>query len=323
MNVLVLSAGRRVELVQAFQRELRNLIPGAKVVAADARPELSSACHIADARVTLPRCGEAEYVDALRDTCIRHAIGLVIPTIDHELPILAQHRSDFANAGVHVMISDPALVADARDKRRVAQLFQRLGMATPKILDRSSPTFPCFVKPYDGSAGIGARRVDTAAEISADMLADEKLMFMEYLGRNYAEYTIDCYYDRQGHLRCLVPRERLEVRAGEVSKGITRRHDLYDDLLQCLDRLTGARGCITVQVFYDVSTKRTVGIEINARFGGGYPLADAAGATFPRWSLQEYLLGDAVPFFDRWESDLLMLRYDAKVLVHAASSHHR
>ncbi len=43
MNILISSAGRRVSLVRAFQKELKTLYPNAKVYAADAKPVLSAA----------------------------------------------------------------------------------------------------------------------------------------------------------------------------------------------------------------------------------------------------------------------------------------
>jgi carbamoyl-phosphate synthase large subunit len=61
-------------------------------------------------------------------------------------------------------------------------------------------------------------------------------------------------------------------------------------------------------------------LEINPRFGGGFPLSNAAGADFTDWLIKEYLLGQKLPFYDLWSSDLVMLRYDAKVIVNATES---
>jgi carbamoyl-phosphate synthase large subunit len=103
-----------------------------------------------------------------------------------------------------------------------------------------------------------------------------------------------------------------------VSKGVTRKNHVYDYLLEKLTALKGARGCITLQLFNNVKTGRFAALEINPRFGGGYPLSYSAGALYPGWLIDEYLLGRDVPFLDSWESNLMMLRYDAKVLVHGA-----
>jgi len=178
-------------------------------------------------------------------------------------------------------------------------------------------TFPCFVKPYDGSRSVGAEKLQNMADLSDAILADQKLMFMEYIDDSHHEYTVDAYFDRYSRLRCLVPRHRLEVRDGEISKGITRKNHVYEYLLGRLMELKGARGCLTLQIFAQPEGRRYAGLEINPRFGGGYPLSYAAKANYPGWLIEEYLLHQDIPFFDAWESDLLMLRYDAQVLVHA------
>lgn len=315
-NILVLSAGRRVELVQSFQNALRRHFPGALVYATDMRPDLSAACQIADGSLAVPRATDPQYVDFLSEFCSQHGIGMVIPTIDTELRVMAGSRERFLSEGVHVIVSGAALVSVCRDKRKTANVFDELGIAQPAIYDRNAIRFPCFCKPFDGSCSVGARPLHTVDMLSPELLANEKNMFMELVGSEYSEYTIDAYYNRAGQLCCLVPRERIEVRGGEVSKGATRKHFVYDYLLPRLRRMPDARGCITVQVFANPDSKDIKALEINPRFGGGYPLSHAAGADYPDWLVREYFLGEEITFMDSWESNLLMLRYDAKVIVH-------
>lgn len=142
-------------------------------------------------------------------------------------------------------------------------------------------------------------------------------MFAQYIDieNTFSEFTVDMYYDRQGRLKCAIPRERLEVRTGEVSKGATRRNALYKELVEKMAVLEGARGCITAQFFVSKTDNTTYGVEINPRFGGGFPLTHAAGGNYPGWLIQEYIGEQDIPFSDDWENNLIMLRYDAKVLV--------
>ena len=58
-------------------------------------------------------------------------------------------------------------------------------------------------------------------------------------------------------------------------------------------------------------------IEINPRFGGGYPLSYSAGANYPGWLIAEYLQGKQLSKFSSWQANLLMLRYDQQILIHA------
>lgn len=315
-NVLLLSAGRRVELAQSFLAEIEQRDLGSRLLATEMKPEISAACQVVDKAIKAPRVTDSSYIEFLFSTCKKENVGLVVPTIDTELLLLSRHRDAFASEGIHVIISDESLVRICRDKRLTAGLFMDLDIDTPKIFARDSISFPCFAKPYDGSCSIGASVVSTPEMLSNVMLADEKMMFMELVDANHQEYTVDAYYDRQGQLRCFVPRQRIETRAGEVSKGVTRRNHVYSYLRDKLARLQGARGCITLQLFSNSATGRFAALEINPRFGGGYPLTYCAGANYPGWLIDEYLLGNAVPFNEEWEADLLMLRYDAKVLVH-------
>lgn len=318
-NVLLLSAGRRVELLQAFKNEIKIRGLQARVLATDLNPKMSAACHVAEEFFEMPRVTADGYMDKLLALCEEQQVGLVVPTIDTELLGLAQTRTDFAAKGIHLVISDEALVQKCRDKRQTAEMFSGLGIDTPSILDRSQLSFPCFAKPYDGSRSIGVAKLENASALTQGMLDDPKLMFMEYIDRSFDEFTVDVYFDRLGALKCLVPRHRLEVRDGEISKGVTRKNHVYHYLLDKLRRIEGARGCLTVQLFAQPEGQRYAALEINPRFGGGYPLSYAAGAKYPGWLIDEYLLNKEVQFFESWEADLLMLRYDAQVLARYAA----
>jgi len=274
---------------------------------------------VADMSFTAPRVNSSEYIDFLIDLCVRHSIGMLVPTIDTELLVLASHRARFAAAGISAVVSDPSLVAACRDKRLTAEVFTQIGIDQPAIYSKDTLSFPCFCKPYDGSCSIDAKAVHSPEMLTPELLANEKNMFMELIGKEFREYTIDAYFTDEGRLCALVPRERIEVRAGEVSKGVTRKHFVYDYMLDKLPKLEGARGCITFQVFGNPDTRAVKALEINPRFGGGYPLSHEAGMDYPDWLIREFFLGESLPFRNDWEADLLMLRYDAKVIVREAN----
>ena len=173
-----------------------------------------------------------------------------------------------------------------------------------------------FAKPYDGSLSKDIYVLRSVEDITPEVRSNAKLMFMEYIDKaKYCEYTVDLYYNAQGELMCLVPRERLEVRAGEINKGITRKNFVCSFLADKLKNIAGARGCICAQFFYCADNNDVVGIEINPRFGGGYPLSYAAGANYPEYLIREYLLGEEVAVCDDWSDAMLMLRYDDAVFV--------
>ena len=59
-NILITSAGRRVELVNAFKLEATNL--DIKVMCVDLYPELSSACQVADLFFSAPKVTSKNYI---------------------------------------------------------------------------------------------------------------------------------------------------------------------------------------------------------------------------------------------------------------------
>lgn len=314
-NILILSAGRRVELVKEFKEALAIYFKDSVVITTDMYPELSAACQIAHKCFKVPSVTDPDYINCIKKICTTNNVGLVIPTIDTELLLLSSCKEDFFYMGVSLIISDVSLIEMCRDKRITRQLFSSLAIDSPIIYERNDLHFPCFCKPYDGSCSIGAMPLLSKDMLTDDIYGNEKNIFMELINKEYKEYTVDVYYNKDGQLTCLVPRERLEVRGGEVSKGVTRLDEVYVYLKERLTNLKNAIGCITVQVFFNPATGSVKGLEINPRFGGGYPLAHAAGANYPEWLIREYFLGEKISFFDGWLKNCLMLRYDAKVLV--------
>ena len=315
-NILVTSVGRRVSLVKAFKHELKFHFQKASVFTTDMKPEWSSACRISDGFFTLPRVTDSEYVNALYDLCIECSVGLVIPTIDTELLVLAANKQKFADAGIVLAVSDFELVVRCRDKRNTNQLFEEFGIQFPKPIDKNNPVFPVFIKPYDGSLSKDILLIRDQMAWNGSLLESEKLMFMEYLNpEEYQEFTVDAYFDKSGILKGLVPRRRIEVRGGEISKGRTEKGALYETLVSKFREMKGARSCLTMQFFEHKTSGRVVGIEINPRFGGGFPLSYEAKANYPDMLIREYLLNEPLDFLDNWIDGLVMLRYDAEIIL--------
>ena len=128
------------------------------------------------------------------------------------------------------------------------------------------------------------------------------------------EYTINIFVDEGGVMRGAIPHLRISVRAGEVEKGRTVRRADFDAIARNLAAsLPGARGVLCFQLFDDPKLGPRV-FEINARFGGGYPLADHAGGHFAENVLRTAIGMPPVACHD-WQDGLTMLRYDSAVFL--------
>jgi len=315
LPILFTSAGRRVELTRCFRAAAERLGARAEVHACDIDPELSAACNDADARFAVPRCSVSGYVDALIDYCRIHGIRLLVPTIDPELHLLALARERFAKVGTLVHVSAPETIEIVRDKAVTAEVLGKAGIPVPRTGTveevRSAPEtwqWPVFVKPSGGSASRGIALAERPDQIRPTY--DEPMIAQELLRGD--EYTVNIYIDASGVLRAAIPHRRISVRAGEVEKGRTvRREDIRAIAGKVAAALPGASGVLCFQLIDDPQRGPRV-FEINARFGGGYPLADHAGGRFAE-SLLARIMGRYECASDDWREGVTMMRYDAAV----------
>ena len=318
-NILITSAGKRVVLVQIFQQTLKDLGLEAKVYTTDMKPMMAPACIVSDGGIKVSPCTAEGYVDELIQICQDKNIGVIIPTIDPELIVLAKNRQRFSEMGVEIVLSEEVFIKACRDKRQTQLYLQEIGIEVPKAVDKYHPTFPMFVKPYDGSLSRDIHVVLNQKELTQEMLENPKFMFMEYLNRNeYKEYSVDMYFGKDHCVKGIVPRERIEVRAGEINKGKTHKNEIVDFLKDKMGCLSGVRGCICFQLFYRESDCSIKGSEINPRFGGGFPLTYHAKANYAAYIIQEYLLHETVDYSDAWLDNTMMLRYDNDIIIYNA-----
>jgi len=322
MNILLSSAGRRVGLIGCLRDGLRLAgLPG-DVYAVD-RACAAPAIHLSGISWQVPGCLEESFIASVFELARDHDVGLIVPTIDTELPAYAEAAPQFRGAGIAVAISDPLTIAIGGDKRLTHTWLIDNGFPTVRqasaeqvLAQPEAWHFPAIAKPYGGSASSGVRRIGSAAQLRAAMEERDDLIVQEIAAGD--EYTVNVYVDRNGRCVCAVPHRRLEVRAGEVSKGYTVKNRRMMRLAAAVaEALPGAWGPLNIQMFQAPDGSLRI-IEINPRFGGGYPLAHEAGAHFTKWLVQE-IHGAAIPeSADDWQDDLAMLRFDDAVYLPGA-----
>ena len=312
MNVLITSAGRRVSLVQAFAHAAQAY--GGAVFAGDANG-LAPALYHAHGAFHLPSVADENYVPQLLSLVHEHRIGLIVPTIDPELAVLAANIPVFIDAGCTALVSSLPFVKLSGDKWLTYEAFAARGVDVPRSwtaeeAQREGLPPRLFVKPRDGSASRDTYRAtpDTLPTILprvANAIIQEEL--------SGPEITIDALLDLDGTPLHYVPRIRIRTLAGESIQGVTIDdddiRDWLNNLLQVAAEL-GAHGPITLQAF--LTPRGPVLIEVNPRFGGGFPLAYAAGGHYPEWLLA-LLRGERLePRIGQYQKKLYMTRYNVE-----------
>jgi len=316
LNIMFTCIGRRVSLLNSFRKSARQLKLQSSFVGTDT-DKLSPALQLCDKGYIVKPVSHRDYLKELLAIVKNEKIKLIVPTVDLDLKLLAVNKSKFEKLGCFVLISAPDVIDICQDKRETFHFLSNAGFGTPytwssqSALRKKDLRYPCFLKPWDGYASRGSAVVRNRMELSFYAKTVPNCIVQEYASG--PEYTCDVFVDFDGVVRCVVPRKRLEVRTGEVSKAqIVKDPKVMETAARAVEALSAGPGVITVQMIKNGSGKINI-IEINPRFGGGVPLSIKSGANFPKWILQLLIGIKPRMKMDGFKDGLIMLRYDSEV----------
>lgn len=311
VNLLFTSAGRRVELLRAFKNAYQALALKGHLVGLDIDP-IAPALNVADCPYIVPRLTHPDYLKTLCQICQREKVDLIFPLIDPDIPFLAKHRESLAETGAKAVVVPEAAATIASDKWQTRDFFRNLNLTTPRswLPEQSHAIdvdYPLFIKPRSGSASNHAYRVKNEKELKffRDYVPDP--IIQEYLAG--PEITNDVICDLNGEIISVVSRRRIEVRWGEVVKGVTVYDPKVTEACITIAQALHAIGPITVQCIMKDGIPYFT--EINARVGGGAPLGIAAGADWPKWLLARFAgIPIGIPPLGSYEKGLYLSRFD-------------
>lgn len=332
MNILFTCAGRRTYLLKYFKE---NLSEGDKIVATDM--QLSApALQAADVKIQVPAVYDPEYVNITLRICEEQKIDALFSLNDLELPILAENKERFEAIGVKVVVSDPKVIDIAFDKYKTAQWVESLGLTAPKTyvriedckkaLEAGEIAFPLFMKPRWGSGSIGLESIADMEELdiyygllmkkikktilATASIGDEYIMIQEKL--TGSEYGLDIMNDLDGKNIGVSVKQKLAMRAGETDKAVTVDLPEVREMGRKIGEALGHIGNLDVDIMQRADGAYCV-LELNPRFGGGFPFSYEAGVNFPK-ALIQMIKGESfdtqmlVPEFGRMfsKNDYLM-----------------
>lgn len=301
MNVMLTCAGRRNYLVKFFQQALENR---GRVLAGDATIE-APALQEADESFILPPITHSDYFDKLLDICQQKQVRLLIPLNDLELPYLAKQRDRFLKIGTFPVVSSPEAIDICFDKWATFQFLEKIGISAPKTyltlgeakeaLAQQEISFPLVVKPRWGSASIGIEYPEDDEELELAYRFVKKQVFRSILAGASAsdaerailiqeklsgqEYGLDVINNLEGSYITTFVKRKLTMRAGETDRAVTVENPEMKQIGEKIAQKLGHIGNLDCDVI--VGQKGYCVLELNPRFGGGYPFSHVAGANLP------------------------------------------
>lgn len=314
-NVLILSAGRRVELVQSFQKAAKRLNIKSNIVAGDCSTT-APAVYFADKKVILPSISEGNYIDEIINICKTEDISLVVPTIDTDLLLLSKERVKIEEeSGAKVLISSNEVITICRDKIKTQKFLEENGFKIPKMysneeLKSEKLKFPLFIKPKSGSSSINTFKVNNLEDLTLYKSIIKDPIVQDFVEGN--EYTVDVFLDFNGKAISVVPRLRMATRSGEISKGKIIKDSLIIENIKKLIEVLKPIGHITVQLMR--TSKGIEYIEINPRFGGGAPMSIQSGADSCE-NLYRLLMGEKLNYSEEYLDNIIYLRFDNSICI--------
>ena len=85
VNILITSVGRRTSLLNYFKKEL---VGYGSLIAVDCS-DLAPALYVADRHYIVPRIDEPNYINFIKEICIKEKVVGIFSLIDPELSLLA------------------------------------------------------------------------------------------------------------------------------------------------------------------------------------------------------------------------------------------
>jgi carbamoyl-phosphate synthase large subunit len=301
MNILLSCSGCRNYLIDFFKAALAG---NGRVFVCDSNPDAVS-LQEADRAFIMPRSTHDGYFDRLLDICKQNQIGLLISLNDLELPLLALQRDRFLEIGTIPLISDPTAIDICFDKWKTYQFLKQNNIPTPKTYRSLADAleaiaigelkFPLVVKPRWGTASIGIEFPQDSEELelayrlvrkrltrtilaTASSIDPERSVLIQerIVGGEYGLDVIDNL--DAGYVTTFVKR-KLSMRGGETDRAITLDNPQLIAIGEKIGRNLKHIGNLDCDVLSGPNGYYV--LEMNPRFGGGYPFSHVAGANLP------------------------------------------
>lgn len=301
MNILLTSVGRRSYLIKYFKEIIGEC---GEVHVGNSTSNIPSFAY-ADKNVVTPLIIEDEYIPFIKRYCIENNIKAIIPLFDIDVTVLSKKRMEFLESGIIVVVSSEDVVNICNDKWMTYKYLMSNNIKVPGTYINIEPVmedienkkikFPLIIKPRFGMGSIGVFEADNVEELKVlykKVLSQINNSYIKYLNINIGEstviiqekicgqeYGLDIINNLEGEYQNTIVKKKYSMRSGETDCAEIVNFPELKELGEKISAKLNHIGNLDVDIF--IADNNIYVLELNARFGGGYPFSHMAGVNLP------------------------------------------
>jgi len=308
INILFLGGAKRYSLAERFIKAGKTIGKAIKIYSYELNNDVPIS-GIASVIVGL-KWDDKNIETHLSNIVEKNKINIILPFLDPAISLAADLKFKFKNE-VFIPVSGRAICDIHYDKVLANDWFKKQKIPVPSTEHNK---FPLIAKPRKGSASKGILIINNEKDFKVFKEENSQSKFLIQQFIDATEYSVDAYVDTSERILGIVPRQRLEISAGEVTKSITERNINIINYSRRILKAGHFKGPVTIQFLLEHSTGKVFVLEINPRFGGGVINSIEAGFNIPLLILNEYLNREN-KIIDNWKENLLMMRVHREVFL--------
>lgn len=302
MNILLSSVGRRSYLCNYFRSVLGD---AGKVIATNSLQN-TTGMKAADIPLVIPPANHPSYGKILLNICKTYDVKLVCSLHDWETPYLGAMKDELYNQGSIAVVPTPEIIDTCLDKFQTYLFSKSLDVLSPQTflepsvaidaIKSNKISYPVILKPRwgQGSLSMLIARNEEQLRYAYHYITSE----LDHAGLSYLahdendkqviiqemiigkEYGVDIINDLNGNFVTAFIKYKFAMRSGETDAAVTVEHPGILRIAKLISNSTRHPGIMDCDFFEDEKENLFL-LEMNPRFGGGYPFSHAAGANIP------------------------------------------
>ena len=298
MNILLTSVGRRAYIIDYLRGVYKKLGLVGNIIATNSDMN-TTAMSVADKAFESPIIYDEKYIPFLLEICKSEKIDMLISLFDIDLMILAKNKSRFEEMGVKVIVSNENIINICNDKFEMLKYLKKINMPVPKTyidleealketdFDKNS----YILKPRWGMGSLSIFEADNKKELEVLYEKAKRSIQKSYLRFESGtdidrailiqekikgdEYGLDIFNDLEGENPAVTVKRKLAMRSGETDIAEVIENKELENIGKKIAESLKHIGNLDMDILFD--GQKAYIIDMNARFGGGYPFTHSAG----------------------------------------------